>query len=64
MRQPAPDQVQAKLKLNAGKNKLLIKSCYVAAGRSYYFAAKPPEQSVHPETLASPVSVLVGDSAS
>jgi hypothetical protein len=45
-RQPAPDQVQAKLKLKAGKNRLLLKCCYVAAGRSYYFAAKPPEQSV------------------
>ena len=47
-RTPAPDQLAAKLKLKAGKNTLLIKACYVASGRSIYFAAKPPESAVAP----------------
>lgn len=47
-RAPAPDQTKAKLKLREGKNALLIKACYVAAGRSFYFASTPPEQSIAP----------------
>jgi len=44
-RSPAPDQSKAMLKLKAGKNTLLIKACYVEAGRSFYFAATPPESA-------------------
>jgi hypothetical protein len=48
-RSPAPDQVRLKLKLNAGKNTLLIKACYVAAGRSLCFSATPPESASAPQ---------------
>ena len=47
-RQPSADQTKAMLKLKAGKNTLLIKACYVESGRSFYFAATPPESAAAP----------------
>jgi len=47
-RSPAPDQTKTKVKLRAGKNALLIKACYVASGRSFYFATTPPESAMGP----------------
>jgi hypothetical protein len=48
-RSPAPDQVRTRLKLNAGKNRLLIKASYVASGRSIFFNATPPESVSAPQ---------------
>jgi hypothetical protein len=47
-RQPAADQTRVTLKLNAGKNVLLIKACYVEAGRSLYFASTAPDSAETP----------------
>jgi hypothetical protein len=47
-RSPAPDQSKPTLRLKAGKNTLLIKACYVEAGRSFFFAATPTESVVPP----------------
>ena len=57
-RQPAPDQVHATLKLKPGKNTLLIKACYVAAGRSFCYSATLPESASAP--LFEDVSDQVG----
>ncbi len=56
-RTPAPDQSKAVLKLKPGKNTLLIKACYAESGRSFYFAATPPE------SVASPMFEDISDKA-
>ncbi len=39
----APDQSQAKLALQAGKNRLLLKICQGEGEFAFYFAARPPQ---------------------